>query len=71
MRVVAGERHHDHQSNSKTRVGSFGRIHTPRSPASYAAYDATENSDDDGTETAVGEDTQYFDEGVNSSANVI
>lgn len=51
-------------------MGSLGRIHTPRSPASYA-YDAVENSDDDGTDTAVGEDTQYFDESVNSSAHVI
>ncbi|KAI3714247.1 hypothetical protein L1987_72844 [Smallanthus sonchifolius] len=63
-----GEHHHDQQSNSKTRVGSLGRIHTPRSPVSYA-YDGVENSDDDGTDTAVGEDTQYFDEGVNSSAH--
>lgn len=65
-----GEHHHDHQSNSKTRMGSFGRIHTPRSPASYA-YEGADNSDDDGTETAVGEDTEYFDEGINTSAHDI
>lgn len=66
----AGDHHHDNQSNPKMRVGSYGRIHTPRSPASYA-YDGADNSDDDGTETVVGEDTEYFDEGINSSANVI
>ncbi|KAK9052128.1 hypothetical protein SSX86_028756 [Deinandra increscens subsp. villosa] len=70
MNQRQGEHHHDHQSNSKARVGSLGRIHTPRSPASYA-YDGAENSDDDGTDTAVGEDTQYFDEGINSSAHDI
>ncbi|KAD0955783.1 hypothetical protein E3N88_43510 [Mikania micrantha] len=70
MNQRQGEHHHDHHSNSKTRVGSLGRIHTPRSPASYA-YDGAENSDDDGTDTAVGEDTQYFDEGINSSAHDI
>ncbi|KAF5754807.1 putative AMP deaminase [Helianthus annuus] len=72
MNQRQGEHHHDHQSGSKTRVGSFGRIHTPRSPASYA-YDGAENSDDDGTETAVGEDIQYFDEGeiISSSAHDI
>ena len=51
------------------RVGSFGRIHTPRSPGSYA-YDGADDSDDDGTEAAVGEDSQYYDEGINSSAHV-
>ncbi|KAJ0667161.1 putative AMP deaminase [Helianthus annuus] len=72
MNQRQGEHHHDHQSGSKSRVGSFGRIHTPRSPASYA-YDGAENSDDDGTETAVGEDIQYFDEGeiISSSAHDI
>ncbi|PWA61408.1 AMP deaminase, Metal-dependent hydrolase [Artemisia annua] len=65
-----GEHHHDHQSSSKPRVGSYGRIHTPRSPASYA-YDGADNSDDDGTETAGGEDSQYFDESVNTSAHDI
>ncbi|KAI7743359.1 hypothetical protein M8C21_006656 [Ambrosia artemisiifolia] len=72
MNQRQGEHHHDHQSGSKSRVGSLGRIHTPRSPASYA-YDGAENSDDDGTETAVGEDTQYFDEGeiISSSAHDI
>nr|XP_043607645.1 probable AMP deaminase isoform X2 [Erigeron canadensis] len=70
MNQTQGEHHHDHQPNSKTRVGSYGRIHTPRSPASYA-YDGTENSDDDGTETAVGDDTQYFDESVSTSAHEI
>ncbi|XP_071705271.1 AMP deaminase-like [Rutidosis leptorrhynchoides] len=65
-----GENHHEHQASFKTRVGSFGRIHTPRSPGSYA-YDGADNSDDDGTETAVGEDTQYFEEGVISSTHDI
>ncbi|KAK1437776.1 hypothetical protein QVD17_03574 [Tagetes erecta] len=65
-----GEQHHDHQASSKARVGSLGRIQTPRSPASYA-YDGVENSDDDGTDTVVGEDTQYFDESINSSAHDI
>lgn len=70
MNQRQGEHHHDHQANTKTRVGSYSRIHTPRSPASYA-YDGAENSDDDGTETAVGEDTQYFDEGISTSAHDI
>ncbi|XP_024994094.1 probable AMP deaminase isoform X1 [Cynara cardunculus var. scolymus] len=70
MNQRQGEHHHDNQSNPKMRVGSFGRIHTPRSPGSYA-YDGADDSDDDGTETAVGEDSQYFDEGVNSSAHDI
>ncbi|CAH1414273.1 unnamed protein product [Lactuca virosa] len=70
MNQRQGDHHHDNQSNPKMRVGSYGRIHTPRSPASYA-YDGADNSDDDGTETAVGEDTEYFDEGINSSANDI
>lgn len=70
MNQRQGEHHHENQSNPKMRVGSYGRIHTPRSPASYA-YDDADNSDDDGTETAVGEDTEYFDEGINSSAHDI
>ncbi|XP_076939343.1 putative AMP deaminase [Bidens hawaiensis] len=65
MNQRQSEHQYDHQSNS--RVGSLGRIHTPRSPASYA-YDGADNSDDDGTDTAVGEDTEYFDEGVISSS---
>ncbi|KAL4569576.1 hypothetical protein LXL04_025217 [Taraxacum kok-saghyz] len=70
MNQRQGEHHHDNQSNPKMRVGSYSRIHTPRSPASYA-YDGADNSDDDGTETVVEEDTQYFDEGINSSAHDI
>lgn len=49
------------------RMGSVGRIITPRSSGGYA-YESVEDSDEEGTELATGEDTFYTYEGLNSTA---
>ncbi|KAM7464557.1 hypothetical protein LguiA_032678 [Lonicera macranthoides] len=62
-----GEGQFDKSSGSKMRMGSVGRVITPRSSGGYA-YESVEDSDEEGTELATGEDTFYTYEGLNSTA---
>lgn len=58
------------KSGSKIRVGSGGRLMTPRSSCGYA-FDSTEYSDEEGTEVSTGQDVLLTYENLNSSAEVI
>lgn len=49
------------------RVGSVGRLVTPRSSGGYA-FESVEDSDEEGMELTIGEDTIYTYENINSSA---
>ncbi|KAK2990787.1 hypothetical protein RJ640_012688 [Escallonia rubra] len=63
----AGENEFDKNSSSKTRVGSVGRLVTPRSSGGYA-FESAEDSDEEGRELAIEEDTLYTYENFNCSA---
>lgn len=62
-----GQDHSMNKSGSKIRVGSGGRLMTPRSSCGYA-FDSTEYSDEEGTEVSTGQDVLLTYENLNSSA---
>ncbi|XP_058194281.1 AMP deaminase-like isoform X2 [Rhododendron vialii] len=62
--------HYVNKSGSKIRVGSGGRLMTPRSSRGYA-FDSTGDSDDEGTEVSTGQDILFTYENLNSSADII
>ncbi|KAI8528464.1 hypothetical protein RHMOL_Rhmol12G0150200 [Rhododendron molle] len=65
-----GQDHYVNKSGSKIRVGSGGRLMTPRSSRGYA-FDSTGDSDDEGTEVSTGQDVLFTYENLNSSADII
>ncbi|KAG5522368.1 hypothetical protein RHGRI_034524 [Rhododendron griersonianum] len=65
-----GQDHYVNKSGSKIRVGSGGRLMTPRSSRGYA-FDSTGDSDDEGTEVSTGQDVLFTYEDLNSSADII
>ncbi|XP_058194280.1 probable AMP deaminase isoform X1 [Rhododendron vialii] len=65
-----GQDHYVNKSGSKIRVGSGGRLMTPRSSRGYA-FDSTGDSDDEGTEVSTGQDILFTYENLNSSADII
>lgn len=58
------------KSGSKIRVGSGGRLMTPRSSCGYA-FDSTGDSDDEDTEVSTGQDVLFTYENLYSSAEII
>ncbi|XP_015575300.1 probable AMP deaminase [Ricinus communis] len=54
-------------SSSITRMASHSRLITPRSPGG-AAFESMEDSDEEGTEYAIGDDTIFNNANMNSSA---
>lgn len=57
----------DQRDGEKMRVGSVGRLVTPRSSGGYA-FESVDDSDEEGMELTIGEDTIYTYENINSSA---